>query len=247
MPGLTRQDLDAAEAGSLANSSATQRPRDAATLILLKLENGVHKVLVGKRRDDLAFMAGKFVFPGGRRDAQDSFVPVSANLPASDLAKLKFGIGPRATDRRAQALALSAVRETFEEAGLLIGRSGPFQTPIVAWRAFADHQVHPDLSRLRYIARAVTPPGRTRRFDTRFFAAFDDCIAKTLDERPTSELSDLRWLGFAEVRRLDIPLITGIILNELEELLARDPRLTGDNVPVPFHRMRGAHFVRDVI
>jgi hypothetical protein len=60
-------------------------------------------------------------------------------------------------------------------------------------------------------------------------------------------LSDLRWLGFAEVRRLDIPLITGIILNELEELLARDPRLTGDNVPVPYHRMRGAHFVRDVI
>ena len=68
---------------------------------------------------------GKFVFPGGRTDPADSRVAVASGLHPHEEAKLIAGAG-RTSLARARAIALSAIRETYEEAGLLIGEKGPF-------------------------------------------------------------------------------------------------------------------------
>ncbi len=243
---MTKALLDADEAASLAPKQSRLRPRDAATLILLRRERSGHKVLMGKRREDLAFMPGKFVFPGGRRDRADGRIPVAAPLPEADMARLATGLGARSSATRVRAIAMAAVREMFEEAGLMLGLSGALQTRDRDWMPFAMHGVVPDLSRLRYIARAVTPPGRVRRFDTHFFTAFEESVAKSLPHGITGELTELRWFGFAEARALDIPVITRVILGELEERLANDPELTDGNIAVPHHHMRGTRFVRDL-
>lgn len=83
------------------------------------------------------------------------------------LRKLALGC----TEARARALALAAIRETFEEAGLLVGRRVAFvpRTRARGWAAFLAHGVVPALDALEYVARVITPPGNPRRFDTRFF------------------------------------------------------------------------------
>src|SRR6185503_18627620 len=99
----------------------------------------------------------------------------SGELHELELAKLR--VLSRISSRRARAIALSAIRETYEEVGLLIGRTGEFSAKAADWKGFADHGVQPSLDRLRFIARAITPPGAVRRFDTRFFAAWRDDVA----------------------------------------------------------------------
>src|SRR5690606_29529299 len=114
-----------------------------------------------RRHRSHAFMPGKFVFPGGRTDPGDSGIKVAEPLPAEDAKRIATARGSSA---RAQAIALSAVRETYEEAGLLIGEKRAFATRRPGWAGFAAHEVTPSLGALRYIARAITPPGRVRRF-----------------------------------------------------------------------------------
>lgn len=245
---MSKAAIDRAEADALAKTPVKLRPRDAATLILLRRDGGVPRVLLGRRHRAHAFMPGKFVFPGGRRDPSDGRVDVAHPLPAADQDKLIAGMGARASARRAQSLALSAVRETYEEAGLFIGTAGRFETHHPDWQAFSQAGIVPDLSRLRYVARAITPPGRVRRFDTRFFAAFEDCVAHRLpDGGPTGELEELCWLSFAEARKIDIPVITHRVLDDLEQRLDSDACLAAYNVPVPQYRLRGKSFVREMI
>ena len=94
-----------------------------ATLILLDRKGGEFHVLMGRRHMRHAFMPGKFVFPGGRTDPADSRIAVAAGLHPHEEAKLTAGAG-RTSLARARAIALSAIRETYEEAGLLIGEKG---------------------------------------------------------------------------------------------------------------------------
>src|SRR5215831_20557183 len=86
------------------------RPRDAATLILVDRSGAIPKVLVGKRHDNVVFMPGKFVFPGGRVDKLDNRVPVAASIPAELEQNLLKG-SPRITASRARSLAVAAIRE----------------------------------------------------------------------------------------------------------------------------------------
>ena len=169
MKVLTKEQVDLAESKDFALGDGPSRPRDAATLLLLDRSSSEIQVLLGRRHRNHAFMPGKLVFPGGRTDPADGRVPVAANLPPEDEAKLVSGMGARGTRHRAKALAMSAVRETYEEAGLLIGRREDFSTHHDDWAGFQEHKVAPSLDGLRYVARAITPPGRVRRFDTRFF------------------------------------------------------------------------------
>ena len=244
--GMTRAELDKAESKDFALGGTAMRPRDAATLIMLDRSRGKVRVLIGRRHRDHAFMPGKFVFPGGRTDPADSRVPTASPLEPAEEAKL-IGTGSRATPARARAIALSAIRETYEEAGLLIGEPGEFVTRKPDWQGFADHSVRPSLSRLRFVARAITPPGRVRRFDTRFLAAWRDDVAVELpDGGPTHELEELIWLPVEEAREADIPVITRTILGDLERRLADDPDLAPGG-PVPFYRMRYNRFLRDVL
>jgi 8-oxo-dGTP pyrophosphatase MutT (NUDIX family) len=245
MEGLTRTELDKAESRDAALGKGPLRPRDAATLVLLDRSGGQTMVLMGRRHARHVFMPGKFVFPGGRTDPADSRVPVAEGLHPAEQEKIAKGtrIGPA----RARAIALSAVREAYEEAGLLIGRRGRFETMKPDWQSFAEHGVQPSLGCLRFVARAITPPGRVRRFYTRFFACWRSDVAVVLpDGGPTDELQEIVWLPLAEARSADLPVITRTIVGEIEKRLDGDPGLEPGG-PVPFFRMVHNRFVRDIL
>jgi 8-oxo-dGTP pyrophosphatase MutT (NUDIX family) len=222
------------------------RPRDAATLILLDRSGGETRVLMGRRSMKHAFMPGRLVFPGGRTDPADSRVATADLLHPSVEAKLIAGAGSRMSPARARAIALSAVRETYEEAGLLLGRKAEYATRREGWQAFAEHGVAPTLGNLRMIARAITPPGRVRRFDTRFIAAWREDVAVALPSGPTQELEELVWLPVGNAVAEEMPMITRSILGDLARRLAEDPALDPD-FPVPFYRMRNQRMLRDLV
>jgi 8-oxo-dGTP pyrophosphatase MutT (NUDIX family) len=246
MHGLTKAEVDKVESAEMEVKAAPLRPRDAATLLLLDRRGGDVLVLMGRRHARHAFMPGKFVFPGGRTDPADSRIAVASDLHPAEEAKLTARAG-RTGAVRARAIALSAIRETYEEAGLLIGNKGPFSTHKHDWQGFAEHGVQPSLAGMRFVARAITPPGRVRRFDTRFLAAWRSDVAVELPEGgPTNELQELVWLPLAEAKEAEVPTITRTILGEVEKRLADDPLLRPGGA-VPFYRMLHNRFVRDFL
>ena len=95
-------------------------PRDAATLILVDRRTTTPKILMGRRSQAHAFLPGKYVFPGGRLDAGDARMAAATELPPETLARLCIRT-PSPT--RARALALAAIRETFEETGFILGQA----------------------------------------------------------------------------------------------------------------------------
>jgi len=138
------------------------------------------------------------------------------------------------TSARARGLALAAIRETFEETGLLVGVrvSARLRTRSPAWKRFLGYGVTPRLEHLDFIARAVTPPGRPRRFDARFFMVDAEQIAHTLDASAASgELLKPAWLTLAEARAADVLPITRCIFDEIEARTAPD---CDPSRPVPF-------------
>jgi 8-oxo-dGTP pyrophosphatase MutT (NUDIX family) len=246
MEGMTRAEVDKAENKDFALGGRPMRPRDAATLILLDRSGSEVKVLIGRRHRSHAFMPGRFVFPGGRTDPHDSRVPTATALLAEEEMRIA-GSGARASAARARAIALSAIRETYEEAGLLIGLATPFKTTRPGWQGFVEYGVTPALDRLRFVARAITPPGRVRRYDTRFLAAWRDDVAVELpDGGPTNELEELCWLSIEDAKKAEIPAITRTVLEELKTRLDADPALKPGH-PVPFYRMTRNRFLRDLV
>ena len=211
-----------------------QRPKDAATLILTRVRKGAPQVLMGRRAPGHVFMAAKWVFPGGRVERTDHSAAFATDLAEADALRLNREMAPR----RARALALAAVRETFEETGLLLAEPAPPASVAGPWREFRAVGALPDLAALRYMARAITPPGRTRRFDARFFMAD---AAALLHPEPTAgsgELDEIAWLPLEDARTLDLPAITRFVLGEVSE------RLTHPDRPLPFVRMvRGSHVI----
>ncbi|MGE0499925.1 MAG: NUDIX hydrolase [Rhizobiaceae bacterium] len=246
MDGLTRADIDKAESQDFGLGKGPLRPRDAATLILLDRHGGDVRVLMGRRHHRHAFMPGKFVFPGGRTDPSDSRVTCVTELHPAEASRIA-GSGARGTMARGRAIALSAIRETYEEAGLLIGERASFVARHGSWDGFAEHGVSPALDKLRFVARAITPPGRIRRFDTRFLAAWRDDVAVELPGGgPTEELEELVWLPIEKAAETDIALITATILKDIGRRLADDPLLSPGG-PVPFYRMVRNRFVREIV
>lgn len=197
------------------------RPRDAATLILVRQRGKVPEVLLGCRDAKHAFMPNRYVFPGGRVDPADARVPVATPLDRFVDERLRKA----ATAQRARALAVAAVRETFEETGLMLAKpfkgGAPEEDFGEHWRGFLDKGMGPALDCLDLIARAVTPPGRPRRFNARFFMARAEDA--TGDIRHSSELGDIRWVKLDEARELPLPTITGLILGEIGRLVQEPP------------------------
>ena len=129
----------------------------------------------------------------------------------------------RPSAAKAAAFALAAVRETYEETGLMLGVPQPApQKSGGALAAFAEAGIVPDLSRIHFIARAITPPKRPLRFDSRFFAADVSAIARRDDGfvGPDKELVELVWLPITQARQLDMPGITAVVLEELQDRIA---------------------------
>ncbi len=222
-------------------------PRDAATLMLIDRSETTPKILLGRRHHGHKFMPGKFVFPGGRIEALDATMSAVSEIHPDMQAKLLERVVDKTTEF-ARALTLTAIRETAEETGILLGIKGnePPTTPGEIWTEFAKARVHPDLGNIHFIARAITPPRRPRRFDTRFFTADASSIAHTIEGvvGPDSELVELTWVPIEQATHLDMPTITGIVL---EELLARVEAGMGHELPVPFYFMQNQQFFRELL
>ncbi|MGL4405934.1 MAG: NUDIX hydrolase [Notoacmeibacter sp.] len=236
--GISRAALDALEKNSLSKKPQKMTPKDAAALVLLDDSGPSLRVFLGKRRADLKFMPGQFVFPGGRRETADARVHTGTELLDHDVRLIVAGSGSTGTANRAKGLAIAALREFYEETGFVIGRKSGV---VPNWKDFADNGYAPDIGAMRYFARAITPPGRTRRFDTRFFIAKRACVALEVPP-PDAEFSEMRWATFAETIDLDLPEITRTILEVVALRLKSDPDLTA-NFPIPEFRMRGKKFV----
>ena len=228
-------------------SFADSEPRDAATLMLIDRSGSEPKVLLGRRHHSHKFMPGKFVFPGGRIEALDRVMPAANELdPRAQKKLLEQVATPNAVPAR--AFPLAAVRETAEETGLLLGvkRNEAPTAPGDIWADFAKAHVLPELANVHFIARAITPPRRPRRFDTRFFAADTSAIAHRIEGvvGPESELVELIWVPLEQATHLDMPTITGVVL---EELKARIAAGMAHDLPVPFYFMRNQQFFRELL
>ncbi len=210
------------------------RPKDSATLILVRRDGPKPRILMGQRSGGHAFMPNKYVFPGGRLDPADCRVKPARDLDPATLAKLMARMRGRATPSRARGLAHAALRETWEEAGLVVGRSHIEEAP--------------DLSRLVLFMRAITPPGRTRRYDSRFFVADAETVSNL--DRPHhdggGELLTLSWLTLDDIRGLDLPLITVDVLDRLKPHLDQG-RLPAPETPISFQYYRGRSWIEDTI
>ena len=207
-------------------------------IVLDRRGRGIPKVLMGRRNPALAFMPGKFVFPGGRIEPGDRSMPVAGALPDYAEAALARRV-VRAPHHLGRSLALAAIRETYEETGLLIGTvaHGPPETVPSGWEAFRARGVMPDLEALHLIARAITPPRRVRRFDTRFFTVDRRMVAGEEPSRidADSEFTELAWVRLDAARKLDLPGITRTILDELDTQIASG---FAPHRPIPLHYER---------
>jgi 8-oxo-dGTP pyrophosphatase MutT (NUDIX family) len=221
--------------------------RDAATLMLIDRSGPEPKVLLGRRHAGHKFMPGKFVFPGGRIEPLDRQMPAAGELHPDMATKLRERVADP-SPQFARALPLTAVRETAEETGLLLGvkREAPPAVPGKIWADFAKASVVPDLGQIYFIARAITPPRRPKRYDTRFFTADASSVAHEIAGvvGPDSELVELTWVPIEQATQLDMPTITGVVL---EELSARVENGMGHDLPVPFYFMQNQQFLRELL
>jgi 8-oxo-dGTP pyrophosphatase MutT (NUDIX family) len=225
---------------------ARLRPKDAATLILIDRAGPTFKVLMGRRHNGHVFLPGKFVFPGGRVEVDDRRVPTTGALDALDEARLMRRVA-RASPLKARAFAVAAIREAFEETGLMIGRKVDALPALPeGWRGFAQAHVQPDIGALHFVARAITPPGRPRRFDTRFFAADPLAIAHRIESvvGPDAELVELLWVSMAQAQELGLATITKVVLNDLAARIAAG---FGHELPVPYYRTVNGRSVRELL
>lgn len=189
--------------------------RNAATVIVIRDRMTCPSILMGQRGAKAAFMPNKFVFPGGAVDAADAKVPLATTLTEQCAARIGEDIDPAL----AHAIPVAAVRELWEETGLILGRKGEWTGDIPAdWETFAATGHLPHAEPLQFVFRALTPPGRTRRFDARFFLVDVDDIASDPDnfDAACDELSHLQWIPLTEARSFDMPFITEVVLAEVE-------------------------------
>jgi 8-oxo-dGTP pyrophosphatase MutT (NUDIX family) len=241
------------EAGSAPGSTdknAAAKPRDSSTLIIVDTSSGEPRVLMGKRRLDLVFMPGKYVFPGGRVDPADRGVEAIDELSEADVGKLLIEMRDTPSAARARGIALAAIRETFEETGILVGAPGRATRPVEAeaWQDFYALGFMPKLSELRFFARAITPPGRPRRYDSRFFYADVRSVGLRTEARD-GELSSLDWFTFDEMRALDLPAITRVVLEDLIDRLKLDAGgpAASAAAAVPFYRHKNGSSRRQLL
>lgn len=194
------------------------KPKDAASLLIHRQSDGGHEVLMGRRPVKSRFMPNVFVFPGGAVDPCDARVKPATSL-MSDFAKYMAVAGSKA---RAQTMAVAAVRETFEETGVLIGQPGnPGTVKDATWQTLASQNMSADLSALQYFARATTPADQPIRFHARFFVCNWTSVAnhEQAELKQNDELLDLQWVPINNPESLPLRTITRFMLDELSTWL----------------------------
>jgi len=195
------------------------RPIDAASLVIVRGHGTGARVLMGRRRQASSFMPGWYVFPGGRVEPADAAPAPGPVLGAEATARLTARC--RRVDPR--ALAVAAIRETYEETGLLVARPADAPNavpPLTAgrfWRACHAARVTPDLGALAYIARAITPVSYPKRFNARFFLTTR--VPENGDLSGDGELVDLRWVPLTDPGDLAIAGVTAFVLDRVRDHL----------------------------
>jgi 8-oxo-dGTP pyrophosphatase MutT (NUDIX family) len=220
----------------LAGSRPVTQPRDAATVMLLRPGSSPPglEVYMLRRKASMAFAPGAFVFPGGSVDARDAERQVAWAGPAPS----QWGQVLDAPSELARALVCAAVRETFEETGVLLAGPTPdsavTDTTGEGWEAdrkalldrsmslagmLRERQLVLRSDLLRPWSRWITPEVEERRYDTRFFAAALPGQQRTRDVG--GEADDVTWVRPADAiamgRRHEIILMppTAVTLAEL--------------------------------
>lgn len=228
---------------------------------------------MGRRHEGNIFLPGKWVFPGGRVEPSDGDFATATPLNPADMAALLDALPVPAGSTFAHAVAFAAVRELFEETGHAmalpnseaIQNSGALQSSAtlpnndapalldgkttgdwsgVSWPGFEALGLRPTLAPLRFVARAITPPDRPRRYDTRFFIADRDSVIEDA-AIGDGEFTVLNWFTFEDARGLDLPNITRRVLADVEEILAQSGALTLGAIPY-YYQENGA-FRRELI
>ncbi len=194
------------------------RPKLAATIVLLREHNGNKQILMGKRSTKHDFMPSVYVFPGGRVDRADSFAP-SIDEPDKRTQNI---LQNALSEARARACVLAAIRETFEETGIIIGQKAKtkYQTNHKSWREFHAGGYLPKLSGIELFGRAITPPHRDKRFDTWFFLKHmsrEEAYCPFCDSK---ELLDIGWFDFSQIKNLPTHRATDMMLEQLKIYLA---------------------------
>ena len=215
---------------------APVKPRNAASLVLVRHGTTSARVLMGVRGSGARFMPERRVFPGGVVDPADLAVSRLAGRVRENCHRR---LRHRTQDSHlAPAFALTAIRETWEETGLKIGDplavELPQELPGGSWSDFLAQGLVPSPNRLRFIFRAITPRRYPMRFDARFFLADAEAVSGDADDLSgaSGELLDLAWLPLNEAAELsDLPLITRRVLEEV----AKRKGLHGIDRPVPFY------------
>lgn len=205
------------------------RPKDAATLVLTRTLKNKTQVLMGQRHSRHKFMPDLYVFPGGRVSLADHRIeplkPLKSNVCEKLLKQTRF--------KNPHALALASIRETFEETGLLVGEKTKRKRTSRSkeWMDYFSAGLEPRLDSLEFIARAITPPSRDRRFDARFFLGGADLIQGDPNDfsRASGELENIAWLDLHEALALDTADITEAILRHLHD---RSQNLHHDSSPI---------------
>ena len=214
----------------MSGADAPQPIRAAATVILWRDGPDGVRVLMGQRGAGAAFMPSKFVFPGGAVDPADTDVTLAGGpdpLSSARLAQWSDGPAPA-------TLAAGAIRELWEETGLALAVPGVWQPAHDAgddWARMAARGLQPCARNMRFVFRAITPPGRSRRFDARFFLVPATAIAGDAGDvsAASGELAHLQWIAPGHARDLDLPFITEVVLAEVAQLLG-----DGGDAGVPF-------------
>lgn len=213
------------------------RPWDAATIIIWRRNRRRIEVLMGERHRAHRFLPHRYVFPGGRVDPADARVRAGSELEPAVAAQLS-----RTTrNGRARSIGIAAIRETFEETGLIIGANDPLphRPPPRGWETFFGEGYAPALDRLEYIARAITPIFRPIRFDARFFMVEAQGVVGDL--QGSGELENLDWIPIKETQDFELALVTRNVLAYAESLILEPPRQS-ESRKIPFFKhFRGGH------
>ena len=200
------------------NSNSEEVPiKNAATVVIRREIEGKPYVLMGQRGKDAVFMPNKFVFPGGAIDQQDHEVRLAFELEEDLFNNLIVS----AKEIEPRAIMAGAIREVWEETGLrIVGKTktaGDTNLELSQWKSFSATGFLPNPAGLEFFFRAITPPGRPRRFDARFLICNSDEISGNLDDfsHASTELSHLQWIDLDLINQLELPFITEIVLAEV--------------------------------
>jgi 8-oxo-dGTP pyrophosphatase MutT (NUDIX family) len=204
------------------------RPKNAATVMIVRRDGRKPRVLMGRRHGGHSFMPDRWVFPGGRIDRADYRAPAATEMKP-DVAALFDAYLPAS---RGRALAAAAVRETWEETGLLLARPAPARPAAGPWRDFVGQGALADLAAVDIIARAITPPSVGKRFDTWFLLADAERLMSLQRQADCGELEEIAWVDFDEAQALPLPSVTRMMIKESVERM-KDPAR-----PKPFLRFK---------